>query len=183
MSDKAAEAIFIPMTLQAYVVSEDFINSKSRVAPLIQPDYAALRKEGNLLKHDVLEQLDVSSLRLKAQYNTRFVDICKGETYRARVGAYVSWCLPRFYRMGSTATGLKDKRDAHADYEKILLKGGYISRLGEDDKLEPGKIKVSTKFQPNQIGVARSRDVLIPPIASQSPKSLARLPIDRGLHR
>jgi hypothetical protein len=82
-------------------------------------------------------------LRLKAEFNTRFVNISKGETYKDRVGVYLSWCLPLIYRKGSTASSLLNNNAAIYEYEKNLLKGGFISHIGEDDELETGKMKVS----------------------------------------
>ncbi|KAK4083812.1 uncharacterized protein Triagg1_1474 [Trichoderma aggressivum f. europaeum] len=138
---EAKQAIFVPTALQAYVVTEDFPQSQARVAPLIQPNYAALRSDSNLLKHDVIEQLNLSSTRLKAKFNTRFVNVASGGVYGQRVGVYLSWCLPRLYRMGSTATDLLSSDEAVLDYEKTLLREGFISHTGEDDALEAGKLK------------------------------------------
>ena len=56
---------------------------------------------------------------------------------------YLTWCLPRLYRALSTATGLLNNDKAAYEYEKILLRGAFISRVGEDDTLEPSKLKVS----------------------------------------
>ena len=156
----STQAIYIPTALQAYIVSEDFASSKNRVAPLIQPNYAALRADSNLLKHDVLEQLDFSSTRLKAQFNTRFVNVAQGETYRQRVGVYLSWCLPRIYRAGSTATDLLNNDKAVYEYEKLLLRGGFISRIGEDETLEPGKLKVS--YLPRLSKLAFKQNLTVP---------------------
>ena len=124
-------------------MSEDFASSENRVAPLIQPNYAALRAYSNLLKHDALEPLSFSSTKLKAQFNTRFVDVARGDTYRQRVDVYLTWCLPRLYRARSTATDLLNNDKAVYENEKILLRGGFISRIGEDDTVEPSKLKVS----------------------------------------
>ncbi|KAI0546742.1 hypothetical protein F4679DRAFT_404669 [Xylaria curta] len=119
-------AVLVPMTLQALVVSEDYPTSSYRIAPLIQPNYAALRSGSGLIQHDVMEQLEMSHTRLKAQWNTRFVDVTSGEVYKDRVGVYLSWCLPRAYRSAITAT-----ETAAASQAQAQLKRGYITSKEE----------------------------------------------------
>ncbi|KAJ0166836.1 hypothetical protein CTA2_5663 [Colletotrichum tanaceti] len=113
------DAIFVPVGVQAFVVTEDFPQSNYRIAPLIQPDYSSLRAEG-LLSHDVIDQLQLSRHRLLARHNTRFVNVATGEVRKERVGVYLGWTLPRAYRQGITAT-----ETAAADHPVAELKAGY----------------------------------------------------------
>ncbi|KAI1114239.1 hypothetical protein F5Y14DRAFT_188260 [Nemania sp. NC0429] len=117
--------VYVPMGIQAFVVTEDFPSSKYRFAPLIQPDYSNLRAEG-LLAHDVIDQLDVSSYRLQAKHNTRFVDVTDGTVRKGRVGVYLSWTIPRAYRQGITATS-----KATGDHAAAQMRAGYTSEVQE----------------------------------------------------
>ena len=118
----AKNAVFVPMGLQAFVITENFPQSNYRFAPLIQPDYSSLRADG-LLAHDVIEELELSPIRLQAKFNTRFVDATNGEIRRERVGVYLSWTTPRAYRQGITAT-----KKAADDHPVAEMKAGYTSK-------------------------------------------------------
>lgn len=67
-------AVFVPMGVQAFVVTENFSQSKYRVAPLIWLDYSSLRASG-LLNCNVIKQLQLSHYRLIAKNNTRFINV------------------------------------------------------------------------------------------------------------
>jgi hypothetical protein len=109
------------MALQAFSVGEDFADTNYRVAPLIQPDYAALRHtENGRVKHDLLEQINISETRLQAKHNSRFVDLATGQPLKERVGIYLSWTLPRMYRSGIVAT-----ESAAADHRDEKVRAGY----------------------------------------------------------
>ncbi|KAK3312562.1 hypothetical protein B0H66DRAFT_596089 [Apodospora peruviana] len=116
----AENAVLMPMAVQAFVVTEDFPQSKYRIAPLIQPDYSSLRAE-RLLAQDVMEQLQLSSHRLLAKHKTRFVNVATGEARKERVGIYLSWTIPKTYRQGITATA-----KVAVDHSVAKLKAGYI---------------------------------------------------------
>ncbi|KAH7322578.1 hypothetical protein B0I35DRAFT_476514 [Stachybotrys elegans] len=116
----AENAVLVPMGVQTFVVTEDFLQSNYRIAPLIQPDYSSLRAEG-LLAHDVMEQLQLSRHRLLAKHNTRFVNVATGEVRKERVGVYLSWTIPKTYRQGITATA-----KAAVDHSAAKLKAGYM---------------------------------------------------------
>ncbi|WQF90326.1 hypothetical protein CDEST_15340 [Colletotrichum destructivum] len=104
-------AVFVPMGVQAFVVTTNFSQSKYRVAPLIQPDYSILRA-GGLLNHDVMEQLQLSNHRLMAKDNTRFVDVTNGQ--------------------GITAT-----EKASVDHPVAKLKAGYTHEVVENGDNQP----------------------------------------------
>ena len=113
-------AVLVPIKLHAFVASEDFPESQYHIAPLIQPNYAALRTD-ELLRHDIIEQLDLSAARLQAKHNTRFVDVTSGQARRDRVGVYLSWTLPRVYRSGMTATP-----SAEPDHDVAQMRAGFV---------------------------------------------------------
>ncbi|KAL7947490.1 hypothetical protein V8C42DRAFT_317931 [Trichoderma barbatum] len=123
-------AVFVPMGVQAFVITENFPQSNYRFAPLIQPDYSNLRAEG-LLAHDVIDELELSPFRLQARHNTRFVDLSTGQVRKERVGVYLSWTIPRVYRQGIMAT-----KKAQADHPVAQMKAGYTS--------EPQTVKIQS---------------------------------------
>jgi hypothetical protein len=114
--------VVIPTAVQAFVVGEDFKDTAIQVAPLLQPDRTKLQPKSGYIAHDLMDDLDISAVRLKAAHNTRFTDVLTGETRSDRTGVYVSWCLPRVYRTGITATG---GMKGSSDYGNILLRSGY----------------------------------------------------------
>ncbi|KAF2498802.1 hypothetical protein BU16DRAFT_524851 [Lophium mytilinum] len=114
------DIVCVPVVLHAFVVSEDFGDSKYRIAPLSQPNYGALRADTGLIKHDVMDDLDVSVSTLKAKHNPRFMDLTTGEVRKERMGVYLSWCLPQVYRAGILAT-----RSAVGDHAQAQLDAGY----------------------------------------------------------
>jgi hypothetical protein len=126
------KAILVPTALQAFTVSEKFHESphEYRIAPLIQPNYVALKGDG-MLQHDILDQLNLSQTRLEKSCGTRFIDVTSGEVRRERVGVYLSWCLPRVYRSGLTAT-----ESGKPGLAASLNKAGYTPAPGQDtDKM------------------------------------------------
>ncbi|KAI3580737.1 hypothetical protein IWW34DRAFT_691963 [Fusarium oxysporum f. sp. albedinis] len=120
MSSQLPESVFVPVALQALVIGQDFPQTKYRIAPLIQPNYNALCTDGGLVKHDLMDQINLSHLRLKAEYNSRFVDLTSGQAIGERLGVYLSWCLPRVYRTGITATD-----QARADHGDAKVRAGF----------------------------------------------------------
>ena len=117
-----ASTVVVPMALQALVVSEDFKDSKMQLSPLVQPNLALLRPKEGAISSDLIAQLDISSERLKASLNTRFVDVVTGQVRNDRVGVYLSWCLPRVYRTGITATTSAAQSDG---YDDARVRSGY----------------------------------------------------------
>jgi hypothetical protein len=124
------------MAVQAFAVAENFGSSSYRVAPLAQPNYAALRTDSGLVRHDLMEQLDLSATRLQASFNTRFVDVTTGGPQKERVGVYLSWCLPRTYRAGITAT-----KSAAGDHREARVRAGYsaTNENADDSDLQVGE--------------------------------------------
>ncbi|KAF2147998.1 hypothetical protein K461DRAFT_302364 [Myriangium duriaei CBS 260.36] len=148
---QAASTIVVPMTVHAFVVSEDFPQSELQMAPVTMPDFSLLQPEAGQITHDIMEQLDVSYWSTQAPYNSRFVDLTTGNIRRDRVGVYLSWCLPRLYRSSITSTTSAAQAQDHR------------SRAGFRPSLETATNKVETEraqFRPapdRWIIVRRSR--------------------------
>jgi hypothetical protein len=129
---KPASTVVIPMALQAFVVSEDFQNSEYQVAPLTQPNFAALRPRSGELAHDIMDQLDTSYWRMRSSYNSRFVDLSTGMPRNDRTGVYLSWCLPHIYRAGIAATeSATASKQAKEDYDEVRRRSGYAIGNGD----------------------------------------------------
>jgi hypothetical protein len=133
MSSQLPESVFVPVALQALVIGQDFPQTKYRIVPLIQPNYNALCTDGGLVKHDLMDQINLSHLRLKAEYNSRFVDLTSGQAIGERLGVYLSWCLPRVYRTGITATD-----QARAEHGDAKVRAGF----DRDNTASEGSLQV-----------------------------------------
>lgn len=134
------DIVCIPVKLQAFVVTEDYGESQYRVAPLIQPDYGALRAESGLIQHDVFDELEISEANLTARCNTRFMEVTTGNVRKERLGVYLSWCLPKTYRAGIVAS-----KAAVDDHGEAMLRKGYTPRMNEKQELQddPESLQVS----------------------------------------
>lgn len=131
----AGSTVVVPMALQAFVVSDDFARSQYQVAPVIQPDFAALVTQDGEIRHDLMDQLDMSYWRMQARYSSRFVDLTTGARRGNRSGVYLSWCLPRMYRTGITATdsAVESDEDRAAHDERRVRSGYSTAQEGEGD--------------------------------------------------
>ncbi|KAK0713176.1 hypothetical protein B0T26DRAFT_804057 [Lasiosphaeria miniovina] len=122
----AKATVVVPMALQAFIVSGDFSSSAYQVAPLVLPDFAALRSRQGEIGHDLMDQLDMSYWRLQARYSPRFVDVRTGRVRDDRTGVYLSWCLPRLYRTGTTKTkGVTVTEDAKKAHDENRVRSGF----------------------------------------------------------
>ena len=146
----ASATVCLPIKLDAFIVTEDFPESQYRIAPLIQPNYAALRADTGHIEHDVLDELNLSSVALTAKCNTRFMDVTTGQVRRDRLGVYLSWCLPRTYRAGIVAS-----ETAAEDHSDAMLKRGYSPAQTEqgsrDSLLIATEVKGATSLQVSKI--------------------------------
>src|SRR5689334_6961700 len=104
------ENICIPINLDAFVLCEDSCNGESKIAPITQPNYVALRLDDSLIQHDLLDPIDLHNLG-NAQQNPRLTDIGSNPPVfrNNRLGVHVHWSLPRCYR---TASSDADSRTA-----------------------------------------------------------------------
>lgn len=111
-------AICVPMNVDAFVLNRAVCESGlTRIAPIIQPDYAGLRPDKSYIRPDILPHVDVDHSQ-PASTNSR---ISATETANEvlsdpsqpqpsanldppsrenRIGVYLHWSLPRMYRAG-----------------------------------------------------------------------------------
>jgi hypothetical protein len=81
-------------------VGED---EKVKVAPIAQPNYTFLRLDEKMIQNDVLPFTDLHYTSPVGR-NQRLTDLGTGKTRANRQGVYVSWTMPRAYRMGTAGT-------------------------------------------------------------------------------
>jgi len=70
---------------------------------LTDSSYAFLRLRDHLLESDLLDHVDLHAAKPAAS-NQRITDIGSGRLRANRLGVYVHWVLPPFYRLGTAAT-------------------------------------------------------------------------------
>jgi len=98
-----AETICLPMKVDAFILNPAVCNgSKSKIAPITQPNYTFLRLDNNTIQNDVLDHVDLHAAS-PASCNRRLMDIGTNTVRANRQGVYVSWTLPRVYRTGTAA--------------------------------------------------------------------------------
>lgn len=104
----------IPLKLDAFVLNEALSNpdpnkldedqaTEAKIAPITQPNYTFLQLQHQLLQHDILDPVDLHNA-FPASSNSRLYDLGKGEPRTNRMGVYLHWVMPRFYRTGTAAT-------------------------------------------------------------------------------
>lgn len=96
----------IPMKVDAFILNASVCNGTSqeaKIAPITQPDYSGLCLDGKLLRNDLLDHVNLCNTT-PASSNSRLTDLGRGVRRENRVGVYLHWILPRFYRIGSAAT-------------------------------------------------------------------------------
>ncbi|KAF1834716.1 hypothetical protein BDW02DRAFT_325050 [Decorospora gaudefroyi] len=100
--------VCIPMHLDAFVLSPPSCGTdlKSKIAPFTQPNYIALRLDGQFLRHDLLDHADFH-LAQPATRNPRVANIGAvppDNLKLHRLGVHLQWSLPKLYRT-ATASG------------------------------------------------------------------------------
>ena len=96
--------IALPIDLTAFVLTPSCCDGKSKIAPITQPNYIGLRLDESLIQHDILEQVDFHLSSPHTQ-NPRVTDWTNPPNPRQnRLGVYLHWTLPRFYRVGKAQT-------------------------------------------------------------------------------
>lgn len=100
---KDSPCVLVPLKADTFVLNEDCCNQDEfKIAPLVQPNYAFLRLQNHLLESDILDHVDLHAAKPPAS-NQRIYDIGSGQLRRNRLGVYVHWVLPPFYRVGTGA--------------------------------------------------------------------------------
>jgi hypothetical protein len=96
------ENIAIPIDISAFALSPSCCDGPSKIGPITQPDYIGLRLDDSLIQHDILDPVDFH-LASPASNNVRLTDIGANPPAlrQNRLGVYLHWSLPRFYRAGT----------------------------------------------------------------------------------
>lgn len=130
--------IIVPVKLDAFVLNASVVSSgpsTSRIAPITQPNYAALRPNPFDIQHDLLQDLDVRYAK-DPSTNPRVTDIANGLPRLNRLGVYLHWMLPRVYRIAVNATPSAEtgKEGFNAKARKKGFRNSLQSSNGPDDK-------------------------------------------------
>lgn len=103
------ENICIPMHVDAFALCPDNCNGDSKIAPITQPNYTALRLDSHLIQHDVVDHIDFHYAS-PPELNPRLSDL--GSNPRRfkfnRMGIHLSWSLPRLYRTAKVSDSKAD---------------------------------------------------------------------------
>ncbi|OIW33118.1 hypothetical protein CONLIGDRAFT_163056 [Coniochaeta ligniaria NRRL 30616] len=111
----------VPIKLDCLVMNDKVGEDESvKVAPIAQPNYTFLRLSNQSIQNDVLPFTDLHYTS-PVERNQRLTDLGTGERRKNREGVYVSWTLPRAYRMGAagTATASSEEQRAQQGYQPI----------------------------------------------------------------
>lgn len=105
------------MKLDAFRLNPSSCDGPSRLAPITQPNYSLLDVSKSI-HHDVLDHIDLHDTARGPQHSDRVTDLATGKPRSNRLGIYLHWMLPRFYRTGIAATKsaenkIDDKRKWH----------------------------------------------------------------------
>jgi hypothetical protein len=103
----------VPVKLDAFVFNESVCNGNpgdattppdAKIAPITQPNYTFLRLDQSLLQNDILDHVDLHNA-VPWNNNSRLVDLGEDGAVRSqRLGVYLHWIIPRFYRSGIAST-------------------------------------------------------------------------------
>jgi hypothetical protein len=131
----------VPVKLDAFVFNEHVCDpiepDKSKIGPIIQPDYTFLRVKDSLALHDVLPHVDLHN-SAPGTMNSRLTDLGSMKTRSKRLGVYLHWVIPRPFRRGVASThsapaaGTASLRALATPEGETLPKDGNGSTLEED---------------------------------------------------
>lgn len=108
--------------------SKSFIRCDKCTPVLTLPNsYAFLRLQDHLLESDILDHVDLHAAKPAAS-NQRIYDIGSGRRRDNRLGVYVHWVLPPFYRLGTASTT--------EDHEDEIPRAGS----GEGNQMPQGSV-------------------------------------------
>lgn len=141
----------IPMKLDAFVFNESVCEGEphdAKISPITQPNYTFLQLKDSLIQHDILEHVDLHNA-IPKETNPRLNDLGTSEVRENRLGVYLHWVLPRFYRMGAAATPSAAKDHTEQRRERGL----HASASANPDYTAPEFPRV-----PNRWLVIRSLD-------------------------
>ncbi|KAF7590764.1 hypothetical protein BBP40_002379 [Aspergillus hancockii] len=116
----------VPMKLDAFVFNESVCNGQpqdAKIAPITQPNYTFLQLEDGLIQNDILDHVDLHNA-IPSTSNPRLYDLGMGQMRTNRLGVYLHWVLPRFYRTGIASTPSAASSHAHHRQQKGLGTAG-----------------------------------------------------------
>ncbi|KAJ4294659.1 hypothetical protein N0V88_004888 [Collariella sp. IMI 366227] len=103
----------IPIKLDAFVFNKSVCNGNpgdetnppdAKIAPITQPNYTFLRLDDSLIQNDILDHVDLHNA-VPWNNNPRLVNLGQDGAVRSqRLGVYLHWIIPRFYRSGIAST-------------------------------------------------------------------------------
>lgn len=128
------------------------------VAPITQPNYTFLRLDGGYLQPDVLPHVDLHAAADKTT-NSRITNLASGDIISKRVGVYLHWILPRFYRSGVASTNVDSEgktKDENSEYDKRTTAGYPGKPQGSAVDVDPTAI--TFRSPPNRWLIVRSLD-------------------------
>ncbi|KAH0538453.1 hypothetical protein FGG08_004951 [Glutinoglossum americanum] len=103
--------VSVPLKLDAFVFNPavcgetpdaqtlETVLPDAKIAPITQPNYTFLRLKDFLVQNDIQEHIDLHNAA-PAENNPRLRDLGKATTRINRLGVYLHWMIPRFYRSG-----------------------------------------------------------------------------------
>ena len=119
------------MKVDAFRLNAAASNAPSRLAPIIQPDYTHLRLD-ETLRYDVQDDTDLHNTARGPAFSDRVTNLATGELKRNRLGIYLHWLLPRFYR-----TGLAVTQSSEEEAPELRNKRGYQSVEDSEGVVDP----------------------------------------------
>lgn len=111
--------VCVPMKVDAFRLNAAACDGPSRLPPISRHEYMHLRLD-DTLRCDIQEDLDLSNTAQGAKFSERVTNLATGQLKRHRLGIYLHWILPRFYR-----TGLLVSHSADLDADNLRNQRGY----------------------------------------------------------
>ncbi|KAG8355742.1 hypothetical protein FVEN_g6432 [Fusarium venenatum] len=146
------QSVLVPLKLDAFVFNSlvcDGIPPKApatpnshheptaaKIAPIEQPNYTFLRLDSTLIQPDIQNPVDLYN-SWPSSSNSRHTNLGTNNTYPQRIGVYLHWTLPRFFRSGLELP----KQD-----KKLKPRGKSAFEGGDKPKPSPSKDYTSSVF-------------------------------------
>lgn len=161
-----AAPLLIPVKLDAFVLNPSVCDggpSDAAIAPIVQPDYSGLTLDPTLLRNDVLDPIDLHHTA-PSSVNPRITDLGTGKLRQNRIGVYLHWTIPRFYR-----TGIAVSPSAAAADQTLRQKKGFSTAPGPGAQKDGDSDFATPDFRqlPNRWLIVRK---LNPDAASTTPQ-------------
>ena len=149
----------VPVKLDAFVFNKSVCNGHpcdAKIAPITQPNYTFLQLDDSLIQNDILDHVDLHNA-IPFDSNPRLVDLGQNAAIRQnRLGVYLHWVLPRFYRGGVAATPSAASSGAHAEQRR--KKGFAVPDANDAAGTQPDYSSPQFRQLPNRWLVIRKLD-------------------------